>query len=819
MKFTKTLLISLFTLLIASSCASAATIDVGSGYSYSTISSGMAAASSGDSVHVHAGTYTLTSSVTLKSGVTLYGDGYDATIVNTNSKSEFASESEPAFFFGSSVSNVEIYGFKFIGPASSVSDIHDSSQTYYGGHDEYHSAIKLYGVTNVRIHDCYATLLLSDFVRCSGSSSYVYIYNNIANTHGHDGAQIYNTKNVYFNNNYISTTINSGVRFSACSGGNLTCTQNTFTNGLANSGWAGVQIQGTTTGLLVEKNVFTGMTDNYPCAGYDSSGSGCTIRNNIGYSIPSTFLYNLGSATASNNSVYSTEYNWAAWGYGYNAVATSGGGTPSPDPEPDPDPEPKPEPEPEPQGYNGTPALTLVSPNSGATVTPVNGRVSFSWAYVGSSNYQVQVATDSGFSSLIADQTTASTALSVAVNNGTTYYWKARPYIDSTGAWGSYTASRTVTTTQSVAKVVGVFGTVYTSSSKIPVEGATVTMSNETWSESYVTREDGYYEFSVLSTTGVYYITVQATDYISPSYQLPVNPTDYVQKDIALAKSPSYFAPHNVKLVITDQYLMHRYSDAEVKLYITETNEALLSGTTGSDGSITFELEEDTKYRVDTIYNGITTTDYITPSSSIYYIIIDREDSSLVNEQFYDNITLNVSKDEINSSVAYINVSYMDNAIATTGVTYILGYTENNGTFVEMNNSGTVIGSNSTYSFTVYDYLGKDYIVKFMIDHVKFGDVTKVFGVAFSGNSSPFSTYKELSYMGIFLLFIVALQFGKAEHASGSILLCGIAWFMIFIGIFEPLGAVLAGMIKTGTLAATIYAIISYINSVREGGY
>ena len=820
MKFTKTLLISLLILLITVSCANAATINVGSGYSYSTIQSGMAAASSGDTVYVHAGTYTLTSPVALKSGVILRGDGYDSTIVTTNAKSEFASESEPAFFYGSSISNIEIYGFKFKGPASSTADIHDTGQTYYGGHDDYHNAIKLYGVTNARIHDCYCTLLLGDFCRVSGSSSYIYGYNCVLNTHGHDGYEIYNSKNVRIYNNYISSMINSGVRFSTCSGGNLTCIQNTFTNGYTNSGWAGVEIQGSTTGLTVEKNVFTRMTDNYPCVGYSSTGSGCTIKNNIGYSIPNSFLSNLGSASASNNSVYSTEYNWAAWGYGYNAVLTDGGGTPSPDPDPDPDPEPEPEPEPEPTGYNGVPALTLISPANGATVTPVNGRVSFSWAYVGSSNYQLQVATDSGFTNLVVDQTTASTALSVNVNNGTTYYWKARAYKDASSAWAGYTGSQTVTTAQtSIPKVVGVFGTVYTSSSKIPISGATVTMSNETWSESYVTKEDGYYEFSVLSTTGIYYITVQATDYISPMYQLPVDASDYIQKDIALAKSPSYFAPHNVKFVVTDKYLIHRYDGAEVKLYILQTSEAFLSDTTGVDGTVTFELDEKTKYRVDTVYNGITTSDYIIPSSSTYYIIIDKEDESLAGEQFYDNVTLNVTKNEINSTTASIDAAYLDTTNRTSTVRYILGYTEENGTFIELNNSGFMPGSNSTYSFTVDNYLGKDYVVKFVITHDKFGEVTKAFAVAFSGNTSPFSTYKELSYMGIFILFIVALQFGKAEHASGSILLCGIAWFMYYVGIFRPLGTIIEGMMFAGLVAATIYAIVSYINSVRENSY
>ena len=809
-KFTKTLLIAAFALIFITSCASAATIDVGSGYTYSTIGSGMAAASSGDTVHVHAGTYTLTSPVTLKTGVTLYGDGYDSTIVRATDKAKFASEAEPAMFFGSSVSNVVIYGFKFQGPASSIADIHDEDQTYYGGHDDYHIAIRIKTGTNIRIHDCYATLLIGDFVRASGTS-YLYVYNNIVNTCGHDGGQLYNVKNTLWYNNYVNVLMNTGVRVSDSSGGNNTVRQNTFTNGLANSGWCSVQLQGSSTGILVEKNVFTRTTDNYPCAGYSYTGSGSTIRNNIGYSTPSTFLYNLASATTSNNSVYTSEHDWAAWGYGYDADSTTGGGGGA---VPDPDPgNPAPI-----EQYDGDPLPTQVSPAAGATVAPVNGRVSFSWSNVGSSNYQLQVATDSAFSVLIADTTTASTALSVAVNNGTTYYWHMRAYNDAGSAWTTYTSTRTVTTTTSVAKVVGVYGTVYTSIAKLPVPGAVVTMSNDSWSGAYVTGDNGYYEFSVLSSTGVYYITVSATDYMSPQYQLPVNASDYVEKNIALSKSPTYFAPHNVKFIVTDNYLMNRYS-ANIALYTEGSNEPIYNASTGSDGSVTFELEEDVRYRAETTYGGITNIDYIVPADTKYYIIIDTSGITLVNEQLYDNITANVSKNEINTTTAYINASYLDNSSRTTNVTYILGHTEENGTFVEEANSGAIAGSNSTHAFTVNDYLGKDYVMKLEINHTAFGHRTKAFAVAFSGNTSPFSGYKEMAYLAVFILFIVATQFGKQEHASGSIVLCAMAWLMWFLGMFRPLGDTLNGMIFAGAVAATVYAIISYINSTREGSY
>jgi hypothetical protein len=219
---------------------------------------------------------------------------------------------------GSSDRDIDISGINFKGPGLSPADVHDESQTYYGGHGQHHAAMRFTSCTNIRVHDCSCELLLNDFVRTS-RSSYIYVYNNVMNMHGHDGCQLYRTSNIQVYNNYIVVFINCGVRVAECT--NATIYSNTFTSYSA-SGWNGVQIQGGSTGILVSKNVFTDMKDNYCCIGLQTSGSGCVIRDNIGYNVPG-FLSNLGSATTSNNNIHKSKQDWAALGYGYSGKTTS----------------------------------------------------------------------------------------------------------------------------------------------------------------------------------------------------------------------------------------------------------------------------------------------------------------------------------------------------------------------------------------------------------------------------------------------------------------------------------------------------------------
>ena len=810
MKIARTLLL-LITFSLLTGVASAATYDVGSGYTYSTIASGLAAASSGDYVHVHAGTYIISSPLNIPNGVTLYGDGYSSTTIKASSPLVFSTSAAPASIYLNGKSDIEIYGFTFHGGAASLAAMHAIDNDYRN----YCSGIKLTSSSDITIHDCYFTLQYGDSIRASGTNSNVYVYNCIFNTPGHDGLSMYYGSNWRMSNCIVNTFINAGMRIENVVGAEVDhCTFYSDTN----SGSGGVELlRAIGTDVRVHHNIFRNMHNSVGDGifFYSPTFGSVDISNNIMYDIPGAYINNHGfSYTGSGNQLGAspqTESYWVNLGYGYNASATSGGVSSGYTPPPEAG---------SVYSANGL-ILSQISPADGTSQGTTNGNITFTWNNVNSTNYNIQVSKESNFASLSRDRETTGTAISLALEDNTTYYWRVRAYSDSSGAWGSFTSAYVLNTTNVVYGNTGVYGIVYETVADNAIAGAVVTLVNDTWSQTLVTNADGFYSFSVPYSpdSTMYYLTCSATQYQTTPYQLPVNfTTEYMEYNIAMTASPEYFAPHNVRFIVTDSFMRERYS-ASVTAYDSNTNTITASGITGSDGSVTFALKETTPYRMVTEYNNVSYTDYVTPVDSVYYIILGSKDY-LPQNQFYNNITISVTKDEINSTSAYINASYADLDSSTTSVMFRLGQTEKNGTFTELQNSSLISTSdNATYNFTVTDYLGQDYVVLIDVVHQDFGNVTKAFAVTFGSNTSPFAMSKELSYLGIFILFIVATQFGRLEHASGSILLCAMAWFMIFIGIFKPLGTALETTIIAGTLAATIYAVVVYINDQRQGVY
>ncbi|MFN5417126.1 MAG: M43 family zinc metalloprotease, partial [Flavobacteriia bacterium] len=117
-----------------------------------------------------------------------------------------------------------------------------------------------------------------------------------------------------------------------------------------------------------------------------------------------------------------------------------------------------------------TPGLsTLSSPTDAAT--GISSSPSFSWsAIAGASSYDIQIATDAGFTSIISTTNVATNAFTVgsALNISTTYYWRVRA-INSCGT-GSYTTPFSFTTSNISCNTFA--------SSDVPktiVDGATVT--------------------------------------------------------------------------------------------------------------------------------------------------------------------------------------------------------------------------------------------------------------------------------------------------------------------------------------------------------
>ncbi|MHB8101277.1 MAG: carboxypeptidase regulatory-like domain-containing protein [Methanosarcina sp.] len=391
-------------------------------------------------------------------------------------------------------------------------------------------------------------------------------------------------------------------------------------------------------------------------------------------------------------------------------------------------------------------------------------------------------------------------------------------YIDASGlSMTAHNFNVTVNYTPSAS----IHGHVFGSDSGKGIQGGVAYLTWENLSMSRVTDSNGDFEFSNLPS-GVYTVQATATGY-DPSPSLPITFNGIaVFETIALKKTQTYYQPHYVKFKVTDQFLQAHFSGASVSVYKDGSNmedTPDFNGITGADGSVTFQLTQDERYTLVTTFEGNTQTDTLYPSDDTYYIIFSGTGYSLNPGQLYDHVSFNVTKDEIDSNNAYVNASVYDDEGKITAVHCVLGTTAKNGSFVPAQDGGSqgLTGNYSNKSFAVQDYLGNDFVVRITINHPEYGEVTKVYGVGFNGNHSPFSGSKELGYLCLFLIFTVAMMFGREHHASGSVLLCAFAWVFYFIGLFDGFGTAMEQSIFAGMIAATVFAIMALINANSEG--
>lgn len=370
--------------------------------------------------------------------------------------------------------------------------------------------------------------------------------------------------------------------------------------------------------------------------------------------------------------------------------------------------------------------------------------------------------------------------------------------------------------------LAGVWGEVKNPETQQGIKSATVSISGANFSKTLYTDDNGlYYLTKGMEPGKTYTITVSKTGYTTPPSQTAITVDgSTTRQDFYMDKIPGvdgeglYYSPHNVRFVVTDRYLFERY-DANVT--ISGENVTTETQRTGTDGVCVFKMTENTRYEIVTEYNGMKQTDYISPIEYSYYIILDATKTSLLpTSQFYEMCNITITKNELNSSHAEITASYSDTGSDTQSVYFTLGKTDGNNTMNALETSPTGNG-NMTYTFVVQDYIGEDYVVKVNVDHNKFGNVEKQYGVNFPGSKLPF-TGNAIIALCVLIFFVVAMQWGKADAHMGAVLICGLGWWFYYLDIFRKLGDGTNAVIGTGLGLATVYAILSMINRKRDEG-
>jgi hypothetical protein len=256
-------------------------------------------------VLLNAGTYNLSGSVNLKSNIVIKGVGNDTIIFANGSVCNTAKE--PAYIFGTNISNVEISNLQFKSTAEPLD----------GGRGIY-SCVRLMTVNNSSIHD----LLImpyhyGDGVRIeTGNNTSVY-NSNIGS--GHDSISfLLNSSNCRAYNNSFDIRINTGVRVRDSK--DIRLDHNTFT-GIHESGWCCTEMEENLSNIEIDHNIFHDYIGSNEYSYYSSAAvqprhanGSLHIHDNVLWNV-GNILMGSGSGNISNPPDENVE-DWVAQGYG-----------------------------------------------------------------------------------------------------------------------------------------------------------------------------------------------------------------------------------------------------------------------------------------------------------------------------------------------------------------------------------------------------------------------------------------------------------------------------------------------------------------------
>ena len=361
----------------------------------------------------------------------------------------------------------------------------------------------------------------------------------------------------------------------------------------------------------------------------------------------------------------------------------------------------------------------------------------------------------------------------------------------------------------------------------------TVTIqARDTTTGSYISEFDAYIDGAVSSTTngtiiftdvtyGAYSFSVSADDYYPSSKSYVIDEDREITFDLTRLES-QYYNPHYVKFIVKDIWRT-TYSGVSVNVYQggSASGDTYATGETGADGSITFQMYENQEYTltfVDSI-NEIDETLTLYPQDDHYNVYVITKTIIPDDQYSSEELDISVSKELINNTHAYINVTYVDNLAETTGLDVYLNQSITNDPANQ-----TVIDSysganNSTViSFIVDDYAGQTYFVNIDIDHVTFGDVERTYAVTFDGMENAHGFSQVYTWLAIGGIMFSGMVFKATNARQGAFVVCIVAWVFIILGWFDNLGDKGVLAITAGVTLATILSIAAIMAKGEKEG-
>ena len=354
--------------------------------------------------------------------------------------------------------------------------------------------------------------------------------------------------------------------------------------------------------------------------------------------------------------------------------------------------------------------------------------------------------------------------------------------------------------------------------------GAYISTFTATVEGTALSVTDGDATFSL--DWGLYTVSVTATDYYAGSTNILLESNDTATVSLTRVESPYYDPDHFVKFTLQSIWGT-RYENVETNVYVGDSTTALHTNSTGSDGAVVFELDEDVKYRFTfvNVSQGISETRTLYPVDTHYYVIVSSTFGSwdTYDIPISDGINFTISKEIINATHAYINYSYVDHLGATTSLDIYLNQTNTSDYFNQTNLDSFSGAGNNSGSFIVEDYAGESYLLHLVALHGTYGEIDSTYSISFKDDIAtkfPGIPASVWLYSSIFILLFTGGIFVKSNVERGMLIVCIMNAIFIGLGSYNSLPSATQTSILAGTILGFIISIIANLNkSSKDEGY
>ena len=322
---------------------------------------------------------------------------------------------------------------------------------------------------------------------------------------------------------------------------------------------------------------------------------------------------------------------------------------------------------------------------------------------------------------------------------------------------------------------------------------------------------------------GFYAVSVTSDNYYSAVKSILLDENDNIQLSLVPVDS-QYYPSHYVEFVVCSIWGT-KYPGVLVNVYnSTETTgDTLLTGITGTDGAVTFRLDQNVRYTLTFTGGGIVNkTINIYPTNTRYYIIVSY-DGDIFEEDTQESNIIGITVTHYPGVNGSVDVAYNDALDNTSALNFSIYRRELMGNLTMVDSYDSFINmSNGDHRFTLADYSDREYIVIVNYTHVEYGDRQRNFGISYGNNiavlNAIFGPFVK-GMLSVFLLFAAGLAFGATNREVGAMLVSLLAAVLHSMHWFDYFGINTVVLWAAITLALVVSIAANFGKKSKEEGY